>query len=185
MVRRHLSQHLIVVVVLSLAGIGWLAQERVGPSWVDASPVVAALPLDALFPGALLIVLAALFDGYRSRQKTLLASERARSEQAMALRAAREVDVPLTLIITNLEMTVSRMHPGSDGFAVLDPARHAAWHVLDRLRRLTELTDLPREAITLPSLLQAVEGRSIPSADEPPPPRSLAAAIGSRPRSAW
>jgi hypothetical protein len=77
------------------------------------------------------------------------------------------------------------MHPGSDGFAVLDPARHAAWHVLDRLRRLTELTDLPREAITLPSLLQAVEGRSIPSADEPPPPRSLAAAIGSRPRSAW
>ena len=81
MVRRHLSQHLIVVVVLSLAGIGWLAQERVGPSWVDASPVVAALPLDALFPGALLIVLAALFDGYRSRQKTLLASAPAPSRR--------------------------------------------------------------------------------------------------------
>jgi hypothetical protein len=185
MMRRHLSHHLIVIVMLSLAGIGWLAQDRFGPSWVEGAPGVAARPLDALLPGALLIVLAALFDGYRSRQKTLLASERARSELAMALRAAREVNEPLTLIITNLEMTVSRMHPASDGFAVLDPARSAAWHVLDRIRRLTELTDLPREAVILPSLLQAVEGRSIPSVDEPPPAHALRAAIGSRPRSAW
>jgi hypothetical protein len=184
MVRRHLSQHLIVLVVLSLAGIGWLTQELFAPASAGGSPGDATLLLDGLVPGAVLVVLAALFDGYRSRQKTLLATERARSELAMALRAAREVNDPLTLIITNLEMTVSRMHPSSDGFAVLDPARHAAWHVLDRIRALTELTDLPRE-VTLPSLLRVVEGRAIPSVEEPPPPRPLPVAIGSRPRSAW
>jgi hypothetical protein len=169
MVRRCLSQHLIVLVMLSLAGAGWLAQG----------------PLDGLVPGVLLVLLAVLFDAYRAHQKTLFARERARCERAMALRAAREVNEPLTLIITNLEMTVSRMHPGSDSFAVLGPARDAAWHILDRIRRLTELADLPREEeAALPSLLQAVEGRPVPSVDESSSPFPLVVATASGPRAA-
>jgi hypothetical protein len=182
MLRRHLSQHLIVLVILSLAGIGWLARTSLGIPWLEGAGGVETLPLQGLWPGVLLMLLAALFDGYRTRQRTLLARECAHSERAMALRAAREVNEPLTLIIANLEMTVGRMHPGSESFAVLDPVRDAAWNILDRLRSLTELTDLPREEVgALPSLLQLIEGRSIPTVDEPPP---LAFAAGSRPRTA-
>jgi hypothetical protein len=177
MVRRRVSRHLIVLVMLSLAGIGWLAQ--------TGSRGAETPSLEGVVPGVLLVLLAALFDAYRAQQKTLFARERARGEMGMALRAAREVNEPLTLIIANLEMTVSRMHPGSDTFAVLHPARDAAWHILDRIRRLTEVPDLPGdEAIALPSLLQAVEGRPIPWVDEPVAPHPLVVAPAARPRPA-
>jgi hypothetical protein len=174
MVRRRVSRHLIVLVMLSLAGLGWLAQ--------SGSEIPAP---GGLVPGILLVLLAALFDAYRAQQKALFARERARGEMAMALRAAREVNEPLTLILANLEMTVSRMHPGSDAFAVLHPARDAAWHILDRIRRLIEVPDLLRdEAIALPSLLRAVEGRPIPWVDEPASPHPLVVAPAARPRAA-
>jgi hypothetical protein len=174
MVRRRVSRHLIVLVMLSLAGLGWLAQ--------SGSEIPAP---GGLVPGILLVLLAALFDAYRAQQKALFARERARGEMAMALRAAREVNEPLTLILANLEMTVSRMHPGSDAFAVLHPARDAAWHILDRIRRLIEVPDLPRdEAIALPSLLRAVEGRPIRWVDEPASPHPLVVAPAARPRAA-
>jgi hypothetical protein len=66
--------------------------------------------------------------------------------------------------------------PGSDTFAVLHPARDAAWRILDRLRQLTEPTDRPdEEPLSLPRLLQVVGGRTIPLADDPIPARPLAA----------
>ena len=172
MVTRRLSQHSIVLVMLLVAALGWLVQSGVGS-------------FHGVVPGVLLVLLGALFDGYRAHQKSLFQRACARSERAMALRAAREIDEPLTLIIANLEMTVSRLHPGSDAFAVLHPARDAAWLILDRLRQLTEPTDLPdEEPLSLPRLLQVVEGRTIPLADDPIPARPLAAAT-SRPRAAW
>jgi cbb3-type cytochrome oxidase subunit 3 len=171
------SRHLIVLVMLSLAGIGWLA--RTGSRGAETPS------LDGLVPAVLLVLLAALFDAYRAQQKTRFARERARGEMVMALRAAREVNEPLALIIANLELTVSRMHPGSETFAALHPARDAAWHILDRLRRLTEVPDLPGdETVVLPSLLQAVEGRSIPSVDEPASPFRLVVATATGPRAA-
>jgi hypothetical protein len=175
--------------MLLVASIGWLAQTYLGTfCWFyEQSRGYEALQFHGLVPGLLLVLLGAVFDSYRAHKRTLVERERARIERAMALRAAREIDEPLTLIIASLEMTVNRSHPGSDSYAALYPARDAAWRILDSLRRLTELTDLPHEeGVSLPSLLQTVEGRSIPLVDEPTsPPRPLPAATSSRPRSAW
>jgi hypothetical protein len=180
-------QHRLALFMLLLASIGSYVQTTLGTfCWFyEGSGAYEALQFHGLVPGLLLVLLGAVFDSYRTHRMTIVERERARVERAMALRAAREINEPLTLIIASLAMTVNRTHPGSDSYAALYPARDTTWRILDSLRRVTEPADLPRdETVALPSLLQAVEGRSIPLVDEPTPARPLAPATGPRPRSA-
>jgi hypothetical protein len=162
--------------MLLLASIGWYVQTALGTFcwYYDRSWLYEALQFHGLVPGLLLVLLGVVFDSHRTHKRALVERERAGIERAMALRAAREINEPLTLIIASLEMTVNRTHLGSETYAALYPARDAAWRILDSLRRLTEPSEQPREeSALLPSLLQTVEGRSTPLADEPIRPRPL------------
>jgi hypothetical protein len=179
------SQYRIALFMLLLASGVWYAQTSLGTfCWFyERSRGYEILQFHGLVPGLLLVLLGTIFDSYRAHKRALLERDRRHVERAMALRAAREINEPLTLIIASLEMSVNRTHPGSDIYAALYPARDAAWRILDSVRQLTDLTDLPREE-SLPSLLQAVEGRSIPLVDKPFPPVPLGPPADSRTRPA-
>jgi hypothetical protein len=171
--------------MLLLASVVWYTQTSLGTfCWFyERSRGYEILQFHGLVPGLLLVLLGTIFDSYRAHKRAVVERDRRHIERAMALRAAREINEPLTLIIASLEMSVNRTHPGSDIYAALYPARDAAWRILDSVRQLTDLTDLPREE-SLPSLLEAVEGRSIPLVDKPSPPVPLGVPASSRTRSA-
>jgi hypothetical protein len=161
---RLVRDHQVVLVMLSLAGIGWLAEARFGlfEWYYEASREYEALQADGLVPCALLVLLGAFLDTYRAHQHALRERERIRAEMNMALRAAEEINEPLALIIANLEMVVPRMHPGNSYYPELRPVREAAWTILDRVRELTEIATLSsRERARLPSLITAVDGRPL------------------------
>jgi hypothetical protein len=161
---RVAANHQVVLIMLSLAGIGWLLEARFAlfEWYYQISRQYEALHAAGLVPCVLLVLLGAFLDTYRAHQEVLRERERIRAEMNMALRAAKEINEPLALIIANLEMVVPRMHPGNTFCSELQQVRDAAWTILDRVRELTEITTLPnRERDQLPSLISAVDGRRL------------------------
>lgn len=151
-----LSRHLMVLVMLILAGVGWLIESRLSVfEWFYAvSRPYEALELDGLVPGALLVLAGAFLDTYRAHQQALRERERLRVMMEMAATVAHEINDPLTTIIAHLEVAVEEMDaddPQRDRVASL---REAAWRTAGRIKQLTELREYrPREVGVTPRLL--------------------------------
>jgi hypothetical protein len=167
-VRRFLgpiiAHHQVVLVMLSLAGIGWLSEARFGlVEWYyQVTREYETLHAAGLIPCVLMVLWGAFLDTYRAHQHVLRERERIRAQMHMALRAAQEINDPLALVIANLEMVVPPLHPTSQLYFQLQPVREAAWTILDRVRELTAIACLPRrETAALPSLITAVDGRPL------------------------
>lgn len=132
-----------VLVMLILAGIGWLCESRLDlfERFYDASRTYETLQFDGLVPGALLVLLGAFLDTYRRHQKMMHERERLLAMLGMAFKAAAEINDPLTMIIADLELAVGQSHPESPAYRNLAPTRDAAWMIANRIQRLTELPE--------------------------------------------
>jgi signal transduction histidine kinase len=138
-----LSRHLIVLVMLILAGVGWLLESRLHLfEWFYAvSRPYETLELDGLIPGILLVLAGAFFDTYRAHQAALRERERLRVMMEMAATVAHEVNDPLTTIIAHLEMAVEEMEPDDPQRDRLASLREAAWRMAGRVKQLTEIRE--------------------------------------------
>jgi hypothetical protein len=138
-----LSRHLMVLVMLILAGIGWLCESRLDlfERFYVVSRTYETLQLDGLVPGLLLVFLGAFLDTYRRHQRTLHERERLLAMLTMAFTVAAEINDPLTTIIAELELAVGELHPESPMYRNLAPSRDAAWTIANRIKRLTELPE--------------------------------------------
>lgn len=156
MLQSLLSRHLMVLVMLILAGIGWLLESRLNLfEWFYlVSRPYETLELDGLVPGMLLVLAGAFFDTYRAHQSAVRERERLQVMMEMAATVAHEMNDPLTTIIAHLEVAVEELDPDDpqrDRFASL---REAAWRMASRVKQLTELREYrPREVGVGPRLI--------------------------------
>ncbi len=156
MLQSLLSRHLMVLVMLILAGAGWLLESRLSLfEWFyRISRPYETLELDGLLPGILLVLVGAFFDTYRAHQASLRERERLQVMMEMAATVAHEVNDPLTTIIAHLEVAVEELDPDDpqrDRFASL---REAAWRMASRVKQLTEIREYrPREVGVGPRLI--------------------------------
>ena len=81
MLQSLLSRHLMVLVMLILAGSGWLLESKleIFEWFYDVSRRYETLELDGLVPGFLLVLIGAFLDTYRVHQAAV--RERERREQ--------------------------------------------------------------------------------------------------------
>jgi len=138
-----LSRHLMVLVMLILAGVGWLLESRLHLfEWFYAvSRPYETLELDGLIPGILLVLAGAFFDTYRAHQAALRERERLRIMMEMAATVAHEVNDPLTTIIAHLEVAVEEMEPDDPQRDRVASLREAAWRMAGRIKQLTEIRE--------------------------------------------
>ena len=138
-----LSRHLMVLVMLILAGVGWLLESRLHLfEWFYAvSRPYETLELDGLIPGILLVLAGAFFDTYRAHQAAVRERERLRVMMEMAATVAHEVNDPLTTIIAHLEVAVEEMEPDDPQRDRLASLREAAWRMAGRVKQLTEIRE--------------------------------------------
>ena len=138
-----LSRHLIVLVMLILAGVGWLLESRLHLfEWFYAvSRPYETLELDGLIPGILLVLAGAFFDTYRAHQAAVRERERLRVMMEMAATVAHEVNDPLTTIIAHLEVAVEEMEPDDPQRDRVASLREAAWRMAGRIKQLTEIRE--------------------------------------------
>jgi len=138
-----LSRHLIVLVMLILAGVGWLLESRLHLfEWFYAvSRPYETLELDGLIPGILLVLAGAFFDTYRAHQAAVRERERLRVMMEMAATVAHEVNDPLTTIIAHLEVAVEEMEPDDPQRDRVASLREAAWRMAGRVKQLTEIRE--------------------------------------------
>lgn len=143
MVQWLLSRHLMVLVMLILAGVGWLLESRLHLfEWFYAvSRPYETLELDGLIPGILLVLAGAFFDTYRAHQAALRERERLRVMMEMAATVAHEVNDPLTTIIAHLEVAVEEMEPDDPQRDRVASLREAAWRMAGRVKQLTEIRE--------------------------------------------
>jgi signal transduction histidine kinase len=148
MLQTLLSRHLMVLVMLILAGVGWLLESRLDLfEWFfRLSRPYEDLELDGLVPGVLLVLAGAFFDTYRAHEAAVRERERLRVMMEMATTVAHEVNDPLTTIIAHLEVAVEEMDPDDPQRDRLASLREAAWRMASRIRQLTEIREYrPRE----------------------------------------
>jgi signal transduction histidine kinase len=156
MLQLLLTRNLMVLVMLILAGLGWLLESQLSVvEWFyTVTRPYETLELDGLVPGALLVLLGAFLDTYRVHQRTMRERERLQVMMEMAATVAHEVNDPLTTIIAHLEVAVEEMDaddPHRDRIASL---REAAWRLAARIKKLSELREYrPREVGVMPRLL--------------------------------
>jgi len=138
-----LSRHLMVLVMLILAGVGWLLESRLHLfEWFYAvSRPYETLELDGLIPGILLVLAGAFFDTYRAHQAAVRERERLRVMMEMAATVAHEVNDPLTTIIAHLEVAVEEMEPDDPQRDRVASLREAAWRMAGRIKQLTEIRE--------------------------------------------
>ena len=138
-----LSRHLMVLVMLILAGVGWLLESRLHLfEWFYAvSRPYETLELDGLIPGILLVLTGAFFDTYRAHQAAVRERERLRVMMEMAATVAHEVNDPLTTIIAHLEVAVEEMEPDDPQRDRVASLREAAWRMAGRIKQLTEIRE--------------------------------------------
>ncbi|HEV8674615.1 MAG TPA: histidine kinase dimerization/phospho-acceptor domain-containing protein [Methylomirabilota bacterium] len=151
-----LRRHLMVLVMLILAGIGWLAESRwnLFEWFYELSRQYETLELDGLVPGILLVLAGAFFDTYRAHQQSLRERERLQVIMEMAATIAHEVNDPLTTIIAHLEVAVEEMEPDDPQRDRLASLREAAWRMASRIKQLTEIREYrPREVGVHPRVL--------------------------------
>jgi signal transduction histidine kinase len=156
MLQTLLSRHLMVLVMLILAGIGWLLESRLDLfEWFfRLSRPYEDLELDGLVPGVLLVLAGAFFDTYRAHEAAVRERERLRIMMEMATTVAHEVNDPLTTIIAHLEVAVEEMDPDDPQRDRLASLREAAWRMASRIRQLTEIREYrPREVGVGPRVL--------------------------------
>jgi signal transduction histidine kinase len=148
MLQTLLSRHLMVLVMLILAGIGWLLESRLDLfEWFfRLSRPYEDLELDGLVPCVVLVLAGAFFDTYRAHEAAVRERERLRIMMEMATTVAHEVNDPLTTIIAHLEVAVEEMDPDDPQRDRLASLREAAWRMASRIRQLTEIREYrPRE----------------------------------------
>ncbi len=156
MAQSLLTRYLMVLVMLILAGIGWLVEARLDVfEWFyAASRAHEPLELDGIVPGILLVLIGAFLDTFRAHQRAQRERERLRVMTEMAATIAHEINDPLTTIIAHLEQAVEEMDPDDpqrDRFASL---REAAWRMAARIKQLTEVREYrPRDVGVGPRLL--------------------------------
>ncbi len=156
MLQALLARHLMVLVMLILAGIGWLVESRLNVVewffWMSRS--YETLELDGLVPGALLVLAGAFLDTYRAHQQALRERERLRVMMEVAATLAHEVNDPLTTIIAHLEVAVEEMEPDDPQRDRFTSLREAAWRMASRIKQLTELREYrTRDVGVTPRLL--------------------------------
>jgi signal transduction histidine kinase len=156
MLHSLLRRHLMVLVMLILAGFGWLLESKLDLfEWFyRVSRPYETLALDGLIPGILLVLLGAFLDTYRLHQETVRERERLRVMMETAATLAHEVNDPLTTIIAHLEIAVEEMDaddPQRDRIASL---REAAWRMAGRVKDLAEIRHYrPRDHGVHPRIL--------------------------------
>jgi signal transduction histidine kinase len=143
MAQRLLSRHLIVLVMLILAGCGWLLESRLDLfEWFFAvSRPYETLELDGLAPGLLLVLVGAFLDTYRAHQAAVRERERLRVMMEMAATIAHEVNDPLTTIIAHLEVAMDEMEPDDPQRDRITSLREAAWRMAGRIKHLSEIRE--------------------------------------------
>ncbi len=143
MLQTLLSRHLMVLVMLVLAGSGWLLESRFDlfEQFSQLSRPYETLELDGLVPGLLLVLLGAFLDTYRAHQAALREQERLRVMMEMAATVAHEVNDPLTTIIAHLEVAVEELDPDDPQRDRVASLREAAWRMAGRVKQLTELRE--------------------------------------------
>lgn len=152
-----LTRHLMVLVMLILAGIGWLIEAKLDlfERFHDLSRPYEALAVDGLVPGMVLVLLGAFLDTYRAHQRALRERERFRVMMEVAATVAHEINDPLTTIIAHLEQAVEEMAPNDPERDRFASVREAAWRMADRVKRLAALREYrPRDAGVGPRLLE-------------------------------
>ncbi len=156
MLQSLLRRHLMVLVMLILAGVGWLAESRLELfEWFyTVSRPYETLELDGLIPGVFLVLIGAFLDTYRVHQESLRERERLRVMMETAATLAHEVNDPLTTIIAHLEVAVEEMDPDDPQRDRLASLREAAWRMSSRVKQLTELREYrPRDFGVHPRVL--------------------------------
>ena len=145
-----------VLVMLILAGVGWLAESRLDLfEWFyTVSRPYETLELDGLVPGVFLVLIGAFLDTYRVHQESLRERERLRVMMETAATLAHEVNDPLTTIIAHLEVAVEEMDPDDPQRDRLASLREAAWRMSSRVKQLTEIREYrPRDFGVHPRVL--------------------------------
>lgn len=145
-----------VLVMLILAGIGWLAESRFDLfEWFhDLSRSYEDIELDGLVPCALLVLVGAFLDTYRLHQQALRERERLRVIMEMAATVAHQVNDPLTTMIAHLEMLSEDTLEDPALRDRLAAMREAAWRIAGRIKQLNEIRGYhPRDAGVGPHLL--------------------------------
>jgi len=148
MLQTLLSRHLMVLVMLILAGVGWLLESRLDLfEWFyRISRQYEDLELDGLVPCILLVLGGAFLDTYRAHEAAVRERERLRVMMEMATTVAHEVNDPLTTIIAHLEVAVEEMDPDDPQRDRLASLREASWRMASRVKQLTEIREYrPRE----------------------------------------
>jgi signal transduction histidine kinase len=143
-----LKRHLMVLVMLILAGLGWLAEAslHVFEWFYHVSRPYETINLDGLVPGFFLVLLGAFLDTYRKHVESVREQERLRVMMETAATLAHEVNDPLTTIIAHLEVAVEEMDPDDPQRDRLASLREAAWRMSSRVKQLTELREYrPRD----------------------------------------
>lgn len=156
MAQSLLTRYLMVLVMLILAGIGWLLEARLDlfERFYAASRASEPLELDGLVPGILLVLIGAFLDTFRAHQRALRERERLRVMTEMAATIAHEINDPLTTIIAHLEQAVEEMDPDDPQRDRLASLREAAWRMAARIKQLTEVREYrPRDVGVGPRLL--------------------------------
>jgi signal transduction histidine kinase len=151
-----LNRHLMVLVMLILAGIGWLAEANLNLfEWFYRfSRPYETIALDGLVPGIFLVLLGAFLDTYRKHEESVRERERLRVMMETAATLAHEVNDPLTTIIAHLEVAVEEMDPDDPQRDRLASLREAAWRMSSRVKQLTDLREYrPRDFGISPRVL--------------------------------
>lgn len=156
MAQSLLTRYLMVLVMLILAGVGWLVEARLDlfERFYAASRASEPLEIDGLVPGILLVLIGAFLDTFRAHQRALRERERLRVMTEMAATIAHEINDPLTTIIAHLEQAVEEMDPDDPQRDRLASLREAAWRMAARIKQLTEVREYrPRDVGVGPRLL--------------------------------
>jgi signal transduction histidine kinase len=156
MLETLLSRHLMVLVMLILAGVGWLLESKLNLfEWFyDFSRQYETIALDGLVPGILLVLVGAFLDTYRAHQQSVRERDRLQVMMEMAATVAHEVNDPLTTIIAHLEVAVEEMEPDDPQRDRMTSIREAAWRMASRVKLLTEIREYrPREVGVGPRLI--------------------------------
>jgi signal transduction histidine kinase len=156
MLETLLSRHLMVLVMLILAGVGWLLESKLNLfEWFyDFSRQYETIALDGLVPGILLVLVGAFLDTYRAHQQSVRERDRLQVMMEMAATVAHEVNDPLTTIIAHLEVAVEEMEPDDPQRDRMTSIREAAWRMASRVKQLTEIREYrPREVGVGPRLI--------------------------------
>jgi signal transduction histidine kinase len=148
MAQALLRRHLMVLVMLTLAGLGWLVEAHFEVfEWFHAvSRPYEAFQLDGLMPGILLVLFGAFLDTYRAYHLGRRERERLRVMMEMATTVAHEINDPLTTLIAQLELASDEIAADHPLRPRLSTASEAAWRIAERVRRLNELREYrPRD----------------------------------------